>query len=942
MTETWYERWSHATELPEGALRAAAFAEAAELAAAAGDVDAEIECRVAAIDASHGTDRLIEAVDDLDRCLTVHADDPARFAEFEPAITSALELLPTAARRDPRVPIEKVLSLTEAVDRWALDRGAGPGPGSRARLEMRLETGVGEPIDQLLTEWKAGPVTHDRCRCCDLHLEVRAALALDRADEAITAVAPLLTGQMTACADSLAPIGALMVAPLLDAGRDIQAAELFRLALRTARRGRQGDAAARLAAIAARSQDRIGARRIRTHLGPILEPLDPFRLLIATAHLARAAIDDAGEARRHAEAAAESAAVFDTRNGTDTVGRRVDAIIRSEPLSPVPLRMPPDEQQGDPDRALDDIEGAVGLSGAAPEAPAMPKTDPAPLDDALTFHRWALAQMDAWRPDVVRTAATRWTDRSLEPGLRAASALWALATGAGPDADGIEALADAVAGTGTDEVEAGLLAEGARRIATTDPDRSRALARRALDRVEDGSLDARNAVTIARTAAIGLAAAGDSDGVLRALGLVRQHDPGPESGDVAAVLAALSAVEIADRGVTEGADDENHRRLRAATDRLSSAAGAVLARSPDPLAVHGLAQAARRRLRLDQPDAAATHLHRAIAAIPVGPTTAALRADLHLVQADAIAATTGEEAALPAAVVAVRAAVESESDRAIGVTRRALASRLARLDRSDDARIQMLEALEMLARAGVDAGSIAPVRIATARSALRTGRTTIAGDLAETVLLELGDAPDLDEDLLAQALDIAADAAFTDDDVDTALAHLERLATQMANRGRPAALARANAGRAAARARRIDRADELFTMAAADLDAIDDRGDLDSRERLRTRVVVAARRAEVLWWTRRFDEAVDCARQAMELGADLDDQLFDARLMALIARARHDRARRRLSEGSDATELLRAAEDALVNAIQRARTIDDDTAADELSRRLTSVRNELS
>src|SRR5699024_6983812 len=159
--------------------------------------------------------------------------------------------------------------------------------------------GGGEPVEDLLDRWSSAPVTDGiGCRCCDLDLEVRALRHLGRPDQALAAVDELLRGRIRACAEALPSIGAHAIEPLLGAERTGHAGELFRLALRTARRTRSAPALAHLAALSARTGDPIGARRLRPSLVDRLDDLDPERRLLTLARSARATTDDPGTARR--------------------------------------------------------------------------------------------------------------------------------------------------------------------------------------------------------------------------------------------------------------------------------------------------------------------------------------------------------------------------------------------------------------------------------------------------------------------------------------------------------------------------------------------------------------------------------------------------------------------------------------------------------------------
>src|SRR5699024_11208599 len=119
---------------------------------------------------------------------------------------------------------------------------------------------------------------------------------------------------------------------------------------------------------------------------------------------------------------------------------------------------------------------------------------------------------------------------------------------------------------------------------------------------------------------------------------------------------------------------------------------------------------------------------------------------------------------------------------------------------------------------------IARLQLAAARACARTGRQEAALDLAEDALGSLDPRSGGADEVLAQALDVAAEAALADHDLDTAEAHLVRLADHLADRGQPAVLARANAARTAARAGRAERSDALFDVAETDLGDIRRRG----------------------------------------------------------------------------------------------------------------------
>src|SRR5699024_10975686 len=139
----------------------------------------------------------------------------------------------------------------------------------------------------------------------------------------------------------------------------------------------------------------------------------------------------------------------------------------------------------------------------------------------------------------------------------------------------------------------------------------------------------------------------------------------------------------------------------------------------------------------------------------------------------------------------------------------------------------------------------------------------------------------------------------------TARRHLVRLAQHLDEQGRPAALARANAARAAARTGDLEGSDDLFEQAEADLIALKNLPDVNDAAIERMAVLLDARRAEGRWVTGRHDAAIDAAQKAWDRGHHLGDERMNVRLIALIAHARHDRVRQILTESPDrAADLL--------------------------------------
>jgi len=934
--ETWYEVYETAAGLPAGTTQAQVYARAVELADASGDLDAAVECRVAHIEACRDTDRVPAALDDLERCLGLADAEPARYAEFADALAGSRLWLVGAARRFPGIALDRIEALIEGLD---------PRPALGARLDLKLATGHGRPLDALLDDWRAAARAGIGCPACDLLLEVRALLALDRADEALAAVGPFFRGEVAACAEGPAPLGTLVVEPLLAAGRPRDAGEVFRLALRAGRGrvDRTGELA-QLAALCARTADGTGARRLAGQvLGQLDRVPDPETRRLVLAHLARVVGDPppGTDAEAHPLSLARAlAADFTERDGTDLASRSTEAAAHAPELPAVSLRIPPAPIEVDPDRILEEIEPLP-----RPE-PAGDDPVEAPVDrGGEAFHDWAFAEMDRWQLQTVRDAAGRlWLDPDADLGVRAAAGLWLGATGDGPDAEELTIALDAGGDALPPGISASVRAEAAAgHVQAERPGPAATLAAEALDLL-DGAGDAvgvRTATSALRSLVDVFGRLGDGDRLRRTLGLLHRRDPGAESGDPAAVLVALTDLAVAEQEAARSTDEEHLDRLRLAAERVGLAAESVLDAQPHPLAAHALVEVARRRMALGEADAAARHLRLASRAVPAGLASAPLRLNLHLMLADALMEVGGPAAGLPAQRAALDAAREIGLPSLVGWARRGLAHQLLALGRIDDAAVQFAEAVDRLEAGGGDPDEVLRLRLALARARVVQGRAVEAGDLAASVLdaveARTDLAPEVLDELVVQALDVGADAAFADDDAAAAEADLTRLADRLAVSGRPAALARSNAARAAARAGALDRAEALFDQATEELAATPE------ADRAHAEAVVLGRRGEVAWWADRNDEAAAHAQQALGLAASSGDELLAARLGALVARARHDQVRLVLRTNGQGTarRLLPEAERALVEAIQAARAIDDDAAGAELEGRLDELRDAL-
>lgn len=393
--------------------------DALDQADAVNATDASFDIRIDIIHTAYRVGAPMPAMSAFAWCRARMDDDPDRFARHQWSLDWCHKWMPTWAMDFPAVGAARLEAMIDDLERRHVEAGNGRRQALAVRLELRREAGLGRPLDELLAEWRTSARSSvTDCPACEVLTEAEALEGLGDDDGALAVLEPTITGSTMFCGDGPEAICAMAVPMLITAGRDDDAARMFRTGLRNATRDpRKMHSLAVLAAVAVRAGEIDRVRRLVTKtLGMLDDVPSPAAEMWAASGLSTAlrrmapdadldvSVDvprtlgrvrtaatwQAGDlAAALGARARELATTFDARNGNDVASTAIERLLAGPDLAPVALfRVPavrpaPTGAAPSTTRPTGDAAGAVDDSGdQEPPTPSAPATDGERVDRA--------------------------------------------------------------------------------------------------------------------------------------------------------------------------------------------------------------------------------------------------------------------------------------------------------------------------------------------------------------------------------------------------------------------------------------------------------------------------------------------------------------------------------------------------------------------------------